>query len=513
MNLYQGEGQVVTRILDELKRLLDEQTADGPMIVNLTALGPTFEGKLLTPEDRRIPYLFRLYCDGVRELSLLKGVTREELLRLADVLRTDPRGIEDDLVTLIWQAGLDHVRYYAVDAFTSGADESAASKLAAESLRSRLVDAGELGRVQLALSAEDLRVLHADSRFQWVRSAYMPARASGEFARAAAKLRRKFNNLPEYDRFLDITGRVSGGDEASALVVDLFDSVLDKGDIDGIRAILGTLCDHPAEREALMVPERMARMGPLFEEHHEALMPVLEPLIEHATGALLELLTTLPPGEALEALEGILGEGGVEMTPFHARVLTDSKDQAAIIAAVEALGRIGSAQALQALAGVLSSTLTDVRRVALHAMQGKYHESARIGLGRALRDPDKENRLLALKVLGGSGDKRIAWSLLSAIESLAFKSMDPDEQSALYDALARLRDPRTLEHFRKVLNRKKLTVSRSSGPSQQQLAVQALGVMGTDGAREVLTAFKGKWHLSGAVKSDIKNTLARWGAQ
>ena len=76
---------------------------------------------------------------------------------------------------------------------------------------------------------------------------------------------------------------------------------------------------------------------------------------------------------------------------------------------------------------------------ALEAMGGRYHESARIGLGRALRDPDKQNRLLALAILGASGDSRMAWSLVAAVEGAAFGNLDEDEQEAVYRAIADLR--------------------------------------------------------------------------
>jgi hypothetical protein len=62
----------------------------------------------------RLPFLF--YRDGIRRLSLLQGVERREVDILFDALRRAGAASDsqDDLVTLLWQANLDHVRLEVV---------------------------------------------------------------------------------------------------------------------------------------------------------------------------------------------------------------------------------------------------------------------------------------------------------------------------------------------------------------------------------------------------------------
>ena len=57
-------------------------------------------------------YLFRLYQDGLRMLTLRSGVTERELLELCKILVLDlsePEFFEDDLITLIWSSNLPNI--------------------------------------------------------------------------------------------------------------------------------------------------------------------------------------------------------------------------------------------------------------------------------------------------------------------------------------------------------------------------------------------------------------------
>ena len=53
-------------------------------------------------------YLFRMYQDGVRRLTMRRGITEAELLRFCRLFTLDlsrPDMFEDDVVTLIWKEG------------------------------------------------------------------------------------------------------------------------------------------------------------------------------------------------------------------------------------------------------------------------------------------------------------------------------------------------------------------------------------------------------------------------
>jgi hypothetical protein len=70
--------------------------------------------------DRERSLAFRMYRDGVRRLTLQPELSWDEVLRLLEVLSVRYIGVrqnEDDLVTLLWKAGFQHVELDAVEGF------------------------------------------------------------------------------------------------------------------------------------------------------------------------------------------------------------------------------------------------------------------------------------------------------------------------------------------------------------------------------------------------------------
>lgn len=507
MRLYLGQGEMAERLFAKLLQAAQEATAEGPITVQLSSMGPIYNGKPVLKDEERLPYLFRLYLDGVRELSMLQGIDTQELEGLVEVLGTDPKGSEDDLVTLLWARNFRTIRHYAVDAIATGAEADMAEGKLAQARAGQGVDArAQTGDVKLALSASDLRVLQTGGDLQWVAGARGPVTGGPGVQALSQRVTGAIEGRPDFAAFMDIARRVGGDhDGASPLVVDMYDSLLGSGDAEGVAAMVLCLGESAADRAAIMAPERMARLAPLYAQAPEALKGALVPLVEAEPDGMVSLLTALPPGPTAEGLRDVLIDAGVDLTRFYEERIEDP-DETVALDALAALGRIGSPPALETLSKALSSRLTTRRRAALMAMQGRYHESARIGLGRALNDPDKDNRILAMGVLGGSGDPRVGYALIQALQNPQFSRWDADEQEGLYDAVAALRDARTLDYFSKVLNRKTKGLGKG-GIRHQMLAAKALGDMGIPPAKALLGEFQSRWFHPNEVKAAIDKAL------
>lgn len=80
-----------------------------------------FEGEVIyLNRDRERSLAFRLYRDGVRSVTFKPGFDWEELTRLLEVLSIRYTGVhqnEDDVVTLLWKAGFEHMEIVAVEGF------------------------------------------------------------------------------------------------------------------------------------------------------------------------------------------------------------------------------------------------------------------------------------------------------------------------------------------------------------------------------------------------------------
>lgn len=71
-------------------------------------------------------YVYRLYQDGIRELSFTEELSLTELERFVQILFasfSDRGSAEDDLVTLLWDADLQTILYGAIDTIDEASDE------------------------------------------------------------------------------------------------------------------------------------------------------------------------------------------------------------------------------------------------------------------------------------------------------------------------------------------------------------------------------------------------------
>jgi len=79
-----------------------------------------FQGKLLYEnKDLKSSLAFQFYKDGLRELRFIKGLERWEVQKLMDIIKRMDHisRLEDDLVTMLWEADFIHISYLATDEF------------------------------------------------------------------------------------------------------------------------------------------------------------------------------------------------------------------------------------------------------------------------------------------------------------------------------------------------------------------------------------------------------------
>ncbi|RME21583.1 MAG: hypothetical protein D6798_17775 [Deltaproteobacteria bacterium] len=520
IRLYRGEGRIVEQMGAELRDAVAAVVRDGPVTVRIAPFGVAVDGEPVTDSDNRPPYLFRLYLDGVRELTFLPGLEGDELERFVELLSEEPPEGED-MVTRLWRADLRHVQHYAVDRFAERAavHEGDASGLVTGRAGRSLRSSDQAGGAELAMSATDVRALHTEDVAAWVQRARCALAASDNEQELARELRDAWDQAVDLARFLAIAATAEGPDAetASPMVLGVYDAALARGDAAGVARMLGRVAEPDVDgtpalravREALLEPPRMQRLGELLARHPDPLMPVVLRLVPVGRDGLLALLETLDAPDLAARIQDALAEAGVDLTPLYARRL-QSDDPDEVVAAVEALGRVGGREAVHALVRALDSPLGVVRKAALRAMRGRYDETARVALGHALRDPDPDNRLMALEILSSSGDPRVTWLLRSAAEHPDFETHSLEEQRAILEGLARVRDPRTIDYFEGLLAKHTAWGGGNLVPLQL-LAVEALEAIGTEAARDALRKSSRRWLLAAEVKTAARTVLGRWG--
>ncbi len=450
----------------------------------------------------------------MRELTFLRPLDGEELRAFAEVLASDARSADEDLITLLWKRELKTIRYYATDTLQTGDGGMDEDDLAlASAARTRLDTAQENGE-ELVMSAEDLRMLDGDDALLWVRRSRSPSRPSGALAGTATAVKTAFNRADDYGRFVDMALRLgSASSAASPLVVGLFDGLLAAGDAAATADLLAAAAKGAQAtaggrllRDTLIATKRLPRLAGLLDGNPDALTDAIHAAASGRRETLVEILNLLTTPDVRDGLRERLLSEGVDLTTYYSERMR-SADPEVLVDAIEALGTIGGPEAAKAIIPALGATVTSVRRAGLEAMQGGYHSDARVALGRALRDPDQDNRLLALAVLRDSNDSRAVGPILSTVQASSFQARSAAEKEAFFEALAAFKDKRTLDFFDSVLSQKNLTRSKVVA-AQQMTAVVALKSMGTAAAAEALDKAAKRWFLPAPVREAASRGLA-----
>jgi len=520
MRLYEGKGALVERLMNDLMEQMKTLLDDGEVTVRVTPIGLVHGSKPLSAEGDKTPgYLFRMFCDGVRELTFLPGMEAKELQSLIDVLNAETQSDDEDLVTLLWKREMSHIQYFAADTLdmTTQVGLDGELSLAYHASEDRIRQGGGAGTGQeVHLTADDLRVLRQDEALTWVRECSAPAEATGTLADAASRIRSAFISPKDYPRFIEVALRHSVSDqEASPMVLSMIDAQLRHGSLETVAPVLEAIIAAAASgsssaqllQQALCAEERMAALAPIYTRSTERLKGTVQALARCDADAIVALLAQLESSEAKAALQSVLSEAKVDLTPFYQSHLK-SENEPEVLEAIKALSRIGTPQAHKAVVHMLSHTLTSIRRGALEALQGQYNPESRIAIGRSLKDPSEQNRMLTIGILANSGDTRVAWLLLSAIQDANFMQKSTHEQEALFTALAGFKDSRTLDFFTGVLKAGSLVKNKQLVDRQSQ-AARALAQMDTAEAWEALSDCRGRWGLAKKIKVEIDGLLSR----
>ncbi len=130
--IYDTHNEAIRAFLGSYKADMEAALALGPVDLEIRPFEMVLDEEVVYLErDRGRSLAFRLFRDGVRRLTVQPEVAWEELLRLLQILSIRYTGIrqhEDDVVTLLWKAGFQHIELVAVEGFVADEDEQGDSR-------------------------------------------------------------------------------------------------------------------------------------------------------------------------------------------------------------------------------------------------------------------------------------------------------------------------------------------------------------------------------------------------
>jgi hypothetical protein len=459
--LYDFDNDAVGEFLRELDIRLEKALVHGPMELDVHPTTMLRDGEVVYREhDREKSLAFRLYRDGVRTLRIRPSISWEEIIRLVGVLSIRFTGIrqqEDDIVTMLWKAGFDHIELEAVDRYTPADDEltdTASTKTPHDRISTEFWEMCSSFDHPLPDIADPSELCYRS-----VTDEELDALRQLDNAAALPALCGRLVDL----LMLAITVPVDPMDArlATPMICDIRDHMIAEGLDQALLELMRTV-HHNVERVAN--PEGRAGLMKVLVDAR-AFARMMDPSIESGelSSILVEVVSMTPPEEFEVLLEVLASRWTGPGREMGRKILA-----AALGKHPERLGQL-----VEETTGILSGDLLELTAeydadgavdVALACLQRDDRPSRHKALEllrrlpyrsevgrelttRTLDSDDTEDRRLAAIVLASKNEKRALPKLLRLLREGAAADRDVREIETLAVALAQLDQKRAFEVF------------------------------------------------------------------
>jgi hypothetical protein len=461
-------------------------------------------------EQRSESLAFLFFRDGIRQLVLLPGFEKEELARVLGLLAQVHRVREDqdDLVTMLWEADFDFVRYRTLELAMEGLELPQRSGSEVPTVDPGMLRA-ELSR-ESGWRSDPLGPPDSGPELSLVFQEALHVLEPAELSRLAEDLRREHAR----DLWADIVnGLVDRLEDATAerqrrivtILTEFLPGLISAGHIRAASLILRELnvfaarAEHPsdagrAETEALF--SRLSEAGTIAElirsvEDAPDAFPIEEfsDLLQYfptaALGPLIGGVEAVVRPDIRDALESAIGSLAAR-EPGHVASLLGSNEPALLCGALRLVGRLGITGAAGDVARLLGRPEPQIRLGAIAAVQELRVATAAGALQNLLADPERDVRIAAARALGALRYPAARSRLEALLGSRRMREADVTERIAVFEAFGSVAGIDGIPVLDRLLNGRGW-LGRKETSGVRAAAALSLGRISHASAAEVLT--------------------------
>jgi len=521
-----------TDLAASLRSFFEEEDA---LVVTIDKYRILWNEQVVYENDKREESIaFILYRDGIGELSIRKAVTPQETEQFVDLLKDAVRAVwqDEDVVTQMWKADLEHISYrvldeYLLGQFGEGRCDEAEARLAALETEDH-PDAPGLGD-------ENRVVVMAADEIEPIDKYLNMLVGHGAAGMSAEDREEHFQNMmasfftvsgEELRTFKEKLFEKKKKDNLVSFISELFDFVFIKDSPSAVRDVMDTI-----ERLAdyLISELRGPALASLLEDIRQtaASRPLPENIREFLSGLenkLTDSSLLLAMGGTVGASDDAVGEAfayfeavGEKAVPAICRLIEERSDPRLHKRARESLVRIAGGK-LPEIIGQLDIDKPQIARdVIALANAAHFREIPRVireliyypddhvrheaiqflaGLGtaealallvRLLDDADKSVRLKTLAVVSDVNAPVVRDRLIDIAFGKEFTEREFDEQAEIFKALGKVVGEAALPKLKHSVGKKSfLGLAKRHTKMNKLLAIEALEQIDRPGARRLL---------------------------
>lgn len=455
---------------------------------------------------------FKLYADGIRELSFNQGLTQEDLFYFLETLQGDydTENEEEDIVTRLWDRNLPTISLVTAEEIVKSSQSvEVMTPQDSTTLDSPVNTLKEVRASEAARQAKEAEGKpKGKSQFQSGLPGYDVSDAELEQLARDLEAESAVDDIAYVMNVLVAILTSEKAEDTVAKLLDLFDEILTaliaKGDwkqVNTTLKVLRTVADRPDLAESLRGQLTAVFTGLGKPEHITAVEKVLNGSAQHPTEGLMAFLLQMK-SSAVSSLCTLLGnlehrehrsmvcEALVEVAKDAPEPLVNGLSDSRwyyVRNLVYVLGRLGDQRLAGRIASLAKHQDSQVRKEAVRAI-GALRQTGHGGLLAAfLNDSEGSIRLYALKLLT-NGHYTLPFSSWSPlVAQTEFMDRSISEKRATFLAISQTAGDQAVPYWRNLVTQW-LWTNKAKKQEMGALAAEALGRAGTPEAVAALKA-------------------------
>jgi len=476
LKIYLPNNPIYQRFLQELQGRFDAHLREYETLrVKIKQYAIYYKGQSVYENTNRLESLaFKLSVDGVRELTFLEGIDKDEITCLLEIIgrEYDPSNPDDDMVTLLWERHFTHINYLVASDFIQETimptrpQETVTFEKLVEKEKSQMKPMA--ASVQTALQ-EYLGPKMADQMSQ----IFVLSEEEVASIKQQLKVEKYANPISTLVGILAVILRIEKDDAAFSEMVDILDNVLEtlmlRGDFWHSKKILELFHElmepqrNLPESQRLRLIQGIDRAGEPQRIH--ALEPVLNQWGAKETDQVYEFWLLLNKNSLLPLIEllGRLTQLKMRRVICEALIHLGKEDIEPLIQklsdprwfvvrnVVYILGKIGQDKVLDNFRKLIDHKEVKVRKELLHTLDGMKDNRAQELLVGFLNDPESSLRILAIRSLASHNYRGALEPLKNMIEEREFFVRDLYEKKEIFEALGKIGGSSMVPKMRKLI--------------------------------------------------------------
>jgi len=408
---------------------------------------------------------FRMYSDGIRSIIFSEGVEERELKEFLEIVSVSVSGIDDDIVTRLWDKGLPHCSYILEDDFQESYGQvdaqltgpSASGKIPSACLADPFSFATQLQPVPI-----QLHTLSEDD-VTYLQTLLESEENLRPIAETAGILTAILSGIPEpelYTSFLEIYLRFTrnlflSGDSKYALKMFVF-------------LYRRTTSAEPSEvrrRQVLKVLDRfwteetLKGLCSIIDTANVVTADELKTLSimigRTSPSALCELLGMVEQMKIRKVLLDTTTDFARERPQLLLPYLSDSRWYL-VRNVVFILGQLKNTALLDRVVTLITHREQRVRKEVLKYLIAVPEPKAKPYILKFLRDESSAIRIMALQMMGRARLQFALKSIAAFADTTEFEQMNISEKKAVYEAIGELGGEKMLPLFKSMLTKRYL---------------------------------------------------------